>query len=325
VRRVRGANRGSNVPRIDDDSLGTTIDEQGITNDRSTNGHAVEGRRDVAEIAMLYRGMTIPIPVVEGLSDAELIAHVERAAKGERHATAQLIVLLTEVDARRLYLAQGYSSLFTYCTRVLRLSEHAAFGRIETARAARRFPLILERLVEGSLNLAAIGLLARHLTVENHVEVLDAARHKTKSDVEHLVARLWPRADAPVVIRKLPEAKCMTPPAPIRTDAGLRGELTLPGRVEAPPSQRRSEVKPLAPERYKIQFTVDRETHDKLRRAHDLLRHTIPDGDPAKIFARALSLLVADVCKKKLAAAKRPRPAAAVRRVVWTRDGGQCM
>jgi hypothetical protein len=27
-----------------------------------------------------------------------------------------------------------------------------------------------------------------------------------------------------------------------------------------------------------------------LRRAQDLLRHPIPDGDPAKIFARALSL-----------------------------------
>jgi hypothetical protein len=38
---------------------------------------------------------------------------------------------LAEMDVRRLCLAQGYSSLFVYCTRALHLSEHAACGRIE--------------------------------------------------------------------------------------------------------------------------------------------------------------------------------------------------
>jgi hypothetical protein len=284
-----------------------------------------------------YTGvMTTSISMIERLSDDELLTHLKRAAKDERCATAHLIVLLTEVDARRLYLAQGCSSLFTYCTRVLHLSEHAAFGRIEAARTARRFPLILERLLDGSLNLTAIGLLGRHLTSDNHVAVLDAARHKSKSDVEHIVARLRPRADARVMVRKLPEARSATPPASIAFEAALGDESASPVRAVPPPPPRRSEVKPLAPERYKIQFTVDRETHDKLRRAQDLLRHTIPDGDPAKIFARALSLLLEDVCRKKLAASERPRPAAprrpdsrnipaAVRRTVWKRDGGRCV
>lgn len=42
-----------------------------------------------------------------------------------------------------------------------------------------------------------------------------------------------------------------------------------------------------APKRYKIQFTVGRETYDKLRRAQDLLRHVVLNGDPAMIFERA--------------------------------------
>ena len=70
------------------------------------------------------------------LSDDALLDEVTRAAAGERRATARLIALLGELDARRLYLAQGCSSLFTYSTRVLHLSEHAAYGRIEAARAA---------------------------------------------------------------------------------------------------------------------------------------------------------------------------------------------
>jgi hypothetical protein len=67
----------------------------------------------------------------------------------------------------------------------------------------------------------------------------------------------------------------------------------------------------------------------------DLLRHQVPDGDPAVVFDRALTLLLQDLERKKLAAASRPRPAglstpgsrhvpAAVRRDVWKRDGGQC-
>jgi hypothetical protein len=79
-----------------------------------------------------------------------------------------------------------------------------------------------------------------------------------------------------------------------------------------------------------VQFTVNAETHRKLRRAQDLLRHVIPNGDPAQIFDRALTLLVAELEKKKLAAATRPRPSgnarargrhvpAAVKREVWKR------
>ena len=69
------------------------------------------------------------------LSDRDLIVAVHHLAATERGATAQLIASLAEFDARRLYLAEGCSSLFTYRTQVLRLSEHAAYGRIEAARA----------------------------------------------------------------------------------------------------------------------------------------------------------------------------------------------
>src|SRR5215211_7431390 len=103
------------------------------------------------------------------LSDAELLLAVRRLAANEREATAHLIAALAELDARRLYLAQGCSSLFTYCTQVLHLSEHAAYGRIEAARAVRKFPVVLELLASGSLHLTAITLLAPHLTMENHV------------------------------------------------------------------------------------------------------------------------------------------------------------
>ena len=42
-------------------------------------------------------------------------------------------------------------------------------------------------------------------------------------------------------------------------------------------------MSPLAPELYKLQVTLRRSTHEKLRRVQDLLRHTLPDGDVAAI------------------------------------------
>jgi hypothetical protein len=284
-----------------------------------------------------YTGcMAFTIWSMQHLSDSELFAQVQRAAERERNATVQLIALLAELDSRRLYLGVGCSSLFAYCTQVLHLSEHAAYGRIEAARAARRFPILLERLSEGTLTLTAIGLLAPHLTQENVFEVIDAALGKSKRDIELLVARLNPRPDAPAAIRKLPEPM---PPLPAAADeptvelpAAVQGQriLTASNRGSRPAAP-----EPLSPGRYKIQFTVSTETYNKLRLAQDLLRHSIRNGDAAAILDQALTLLLADLSKKKLAATLRPRIAkaaasgsrhipSAVKRAVWARDGGGC-
>jgi hypothetical protein len=244
---------------------------------------------------------------VADLSDAELISEVKARAARECGATAALVASLAELDARRLYLGEGCSSLFTYCTQVLRLSEHAAYGRIEAARAARRFPAILDLLADGAVTLTNVCLIAPLLTLENHRELLGSIRHKSKHEVEHLAAALRPRPPVPPVVRKLPTPK------------SAEAERTSPGTTEARPAvevsadvvvppARRPTVAPIAPEQYKVQFTVNAETHRKLRRAQDLLRHVIPNGDPAQIFDRALTLLVAELEKKKLAAATRRRP-----------------
>ena len=125
----------------------------------------------------------------------------------ERQATTALIRCLMEVDARRLYLPQGYSSLFAFCTQALHLSEHAAYGRIEVARAARRLPALLAHLEDGSITVTNARMLAPHMTDANCEALLAAARHRSKRDVEELIARLKPEPDVPSAVRKLPAAR----------------------------------------------------------------------------------------------------------------------
>ena len=101
------------------------------------------------------------------LSNVELLDEAQRLAASERTATAALVRCLIEVEDRSLHLAQGCSSMFVYCIDVLHLCEGAAYNRIQAARTARKFPVILDRLDDGSLTLTAVRLLGPHLTTDN--------------------------------------------------------------------------------------------------------------------------------------------------------------
>src|SRR6185436_14689288 len=91
------------------------------------------------------------------LSDRDLLARMTVLAANEREASVQLLAHLAALDGRpAVYAAQGFGSIFSYCTQALRLSEDAACNRIEAARACRRFPLILDRLTSGALTLTSV-------------------------------------------------------------------------------------------------------------------------------------------------------------------------
>ena len=290
-----------------------------------------------------------------GLSDDDLLSRLGALAGKEREVVAELLAHLAALDARpSLYAAQGYGSLFGYCTGVLRLSEDATCARIEVARTGRRFPVVLELLAAGALSLTTARLLSPHLTTENHEAVLARARGRTRCEIEALIAALAPRPDVPSSIRKLPNVA----PGPLPsvtmqvTVLGTEAPVTPPVAASttcipntAAPS-RRPAIEATSPDRYRVQFTFGKESHDKLRRLQTLLRREIPDGDPAAIVDQALTLLLEKVEKAKLGKAIRPRksrpirPATdssqptpalasrdipnAVQRAVCERDGDQC-
>jgi len=151
------------------------------------------------------------------LADADLVAQVRSLIRGERGLTAELIAHLAELDTRDVHLREGYTSLYVYCRDALGLSEWEAYNRIEVARAARRFPLILEMLGTGAIHLTAIRRLSPHLTRENHAEVLQSARGKGKREVQDIVARLAPRPDVPYSVRRVSGSAVRLP---VTADAG---------------------------------------------------------------------------------------------------------
>ena len=145
----------------------------------------------------------ITIPLATQWSDADLVSAVTRLVAEGRHRTADLIALLVALDTRTVHVEAGYASLFRFCVSRLRLSEEEAFYRIAASRVAARFPVVLERLRDGRLTLTAIALLRKHLSEANHLSVLEAAEGRSKREIQALVARLAPRPDVAVSIRRL--------------------------------------------------------------------------------------------------------------------------
>jgi len=202
-------------------------------------------------------------------------------------------------------------------------------------------------------------MLNPHLTPENHQEVLARASGRSRREIEALVAELAPRPDVPSSVRRLPTMK---PAAPLATaearpalevePAALVASESAPAMSAPATAVRRPIIETTAPERYRVQFTIGRDSHDKLRRLQSLLRREIPDGDPGAIFDRAIALLLERVEKQKLGATAKPRAPRPIRpgtdsplsgkaaiastpitsrhtpsdvkRSAWRHDGGQC-
>ena len=131
------------------------------------------------------------------LSDQALLADLAVLVTVDRQTTAALLAHIAEVDARKLYLPAACSSMQVYCVQVLHLAEEVAYKRIRAARAARRFPQIFDAIAEGRLHVTGVVLLAPHLTDDNADELLTAAGHKSKTEIEVLLAHRCPRPDVP--------------------------------------------------------------------------------------------------------------------------------
>jgi len=294
---------------------------------------------------------------LESIGDDALLARLADVAGQARRVESSLVAHIAEVDRRRLFARYACPSMFVYCTRVLHLAEGEAFRRIRVARASRRHPVLLEMLADGRLHVSGIAILVPFLTASTRDRLLALSVHKTKREIEKLVAALHPRSDVSSVMRKLPERRAAPIgaqrvelfPAPAPADCCPDPTPDVPQDVDCPPSPVSDSptrpisaplpvVEPLSASRYKIQFTAGEELRDALERLRALLRSEITDGDVGAIVGKAVRELRKRLDARRYAQTSAPRKSlattdtrsssrdvpAAVRRVAYRRDEGQC-
>jgi hypothetical protein len=222
---------------------------------------------------------------VSHLSDGALLQNLNQLVAKDRTTTAELLVHLGEVDDRKLYAPAGYSSLFAYCLGELHFSEDVTSKRIHAARAGRTCPALLLAIADGRLNLSGAAMLAPRLTTGNADELIAAATHKTRDEIELLLAHRFPKPNVESRVRPLPvrqSSVAATEHAPghvpdlelsaeSQTGAPMNSHEPAPGQVEmtSPPvttgavasdrRERRGRITPLGPKRFAFQGNLNQE------------------------------------------------------------------
>src|SRR5690349_20039565 len=74
------------------------------------------------------------------LSDRELEESLRDLLGSGASLEARIVAHLAEVEARRMQLRAGRSSMYEYCQKDLGLSDYEAFCRIAAARVAAKYP-----------------------------------------------------------------------------------------------------------------------------------------------------------------------------------------
>ena len=289
------------------------------------------------------------------LADAALLRSLAAVLARDRGTTASLLAHLAEVDTRKLYLPAAYPTMHAYCVGALGLSEDAAAKRIQAARTARAYPEIFAALADGRLHLSAVVMLAPHLEPEGAGEMLAAAAHKSKAQIERLLAERFPKPDLEtrlVPIAPVPNVSELMRDSHAPGHVGVQVSQALtaasspeahisrtfqhaPGQVLRPsPPAPAARLAPLSPERFALQVTLSKAAHEKLQYARALLSHAVPSGEIAQVLERAFDALIVQLERRRFAAASKPRGrrtsgegryvAASIRRAVWKRDQGRC-
>lgn len=289
---------------------------------------------------------------VARLTDTEVELGFRDRVSRDRRLTVELLLFLGEMMHRRLYAPAGCSSMFRYCVERCAMSADVAFRWTRVARASRAFPQLLEMIADGRLGLTSITLLAPRLNTETAPWLLPAAAGLSNREVGALLARHWPKPDAPTLFRVLSETN--PSPAPSEANPGAPSELAAlpiptqlqdvaaapaqPGSAEealepspddAPPAP----LAPLAPQRrYFFQCTLDSETVELLERAKALA--PVKASTEVDVLKAALAAHVLELEWRRFAATTLPRASRAsardsyipnhVRREVWMRDQGRC-
>ncbi len=272
------------------------------------------------------------------LDEGTLVDQLDELAADERRCSAKLLAHLAAMDDRDVCRRKGYTSLYDYCVKRLRFSEAMSYWRMQAARATRHCPEIVDLLEAGELTLTTIHLIAPLIIEERgRPDLVQAARGKTKKEVEAVVAALRPSVARQDTIGK-PICQATVEWVP-RSSAASPAASSQSIPVPARPIQAESlfpvdKIESVDGQKVRLHFDIGPETAKLLTRAREVMRHKYPLASFEDIVKEALKLLLAERdpelrltlhkenAKQMLTAAR--RVPTWVRRQVWKRDRGQC-
>lgn len=255
----------------------------------------------------------------------------------EHDALAEFLVALADFDRQRAWVELGYSGLFWFLHRELRLAKGSAHQRKVAAELIQKHPEVVAPLRDGRLCVSSVGEVARVLTPENSIDLLPRFFHLSRREAAELAAVIRPVERPPLrdVVTKVAAVSTALPPTAspvvVTRDNPVVVQPVEPLLRVTPSSPTR--VDPLTEDLRRVHVTVSRHFIAKLDAARDALSHSHPGANNEVILEAGLDLLLARHRERRGIGAKPARNGrsaapgritAEVKREVWKRDGGCC-
>jgi 5-methylcytosine-specific restriction endonuclease McrA len=240
---------------------------------------------------------------LKSLTDEALLSNILGLVREERKLTIQVLHHLLEIERRMLFAQRGHTSLFEYCVSELGYTRSAAQRRIDSMRLMRQVPEVEARIADGSFSLTHLADAQSFFRKE---EIRDA--EQKKDVIERLVGQ-----------------------------SVLEAQRTLMSLTDQPERHIPERTRVVSAELTEVRFVVDQATLVKLEELKALLSHARPGMGVKETLEYGLELALAKhrvKAQKSLVPAPVPNAGrasnarvkipAAVRRLIYQRDGGVC-
>ncbi|MBI1860980.1 MAG: HNH endonuclease [Deltaproteobacteria bacterium] len=120
------------------------------------------------------------------------MVETKAAVLKEKIQTSCVLDYLAEVDRRRLWLKEGYASLYDFCIRYLGYSEGETHRRIQACRLSQKVVEVKPLLENGTLSLTSLSLLSPVLEKSNAQDLLPRIINKPSREVADILAKGFP-------------------------------------------------------------------------------------------------------------------------------------
>lgn len=205
--------------------------------------------------------------MISSLSDNEVINNFRKLALREREMTLGVMVYLSEIEDRKLYLNEGYSSLFDLCRRGIGYSESESVKRIRGAKVLMEFPEARAVFERREISLSVLSSLRGVITKDNKNEILIGIPGLSKEAAGAFLAKFKAPTLKPVLEKVIP--MIVSKPEPVKSILVSVSE----------PSSTVAERAPVPGEEvFKLQFSVKKDVMSKIARARELLSGKYPKG-----------------------------------------------
>ena len=216
----------------------------------------------------------------------------------ERELVCEILKELIVVQQKQVYLLEGCSSMFTYCTEIMGYSEDEAYIRMQAMRGLRANPAIETKLESGELKLTVVA--KAQAAIRRAEKVRKVSREEKSSLFDSLCG------------------------ATVR-EANLQIATALPESVV--PIER---IQPVTEELTKIEYYADKRLLAKLERLKGLLAHKNYEGRHDVLIEQLADIALAKLDPKNSDAAIHVSNGGSryigkgTKRMTWTAAEGRC-